>query len=130
MPTQATGEEKQPTATTAEHPTPEEQLRTEAKPKETLQRRFAFSRLWCELSAPWWSGTQRLAAWSIDTAERMASRMLELQEQAAGWAKGTSWVPLLESQHTFLREGVEGWATLARTLWQIKKEEDTGRAST
>ena len=68
-------------------------------------------------------GVKKVAAWYIETSEKLANQALELQERAAGWAKDTPFAPLFEAQQSLARQFVERSATAARTLWQIQPTE-------
>lgn len=86
------------------------------------ENRFPSFKLFSELSAPWCSGAKKMAAWYIDTGEKLAESALGFQEKATSWAKDTPWAPLFETQNALARQFVEGSASLARSLWQIEKE--------
>ena len=123
---------------TEERPTPTEQSMTEEETmageftEQTTRlteqvreqaSRFPFFQPFAELNAAWWSGAKQLAAWHIDTSERMARGALEFQEQTTGWAKDTPWAPLFESQRILVRRWVEGSADMARRFWQLEEKE-------
>ncbi|HZP45855.1 MAG TPA: hypothetical protein VFB15_09405 [Candidatus Binataceae bacterium] len=65
-------------------------------------------------------GVKKAAAWYIDTAEKLATQAIELQEKATGWAKETPLAPLFEAQHSMARKVLERSTAAARNLWQIE----------
>ena len=65
-------------------------------------------------------GAKKAAAWYIETSEKLATQLLELQAKATDWAKETPLAPLFEAQHTLARKFVERSVTAARTLWQLE----------
>jgi hypothetical protein len=67
-------------------------------------------------------GVKKIAAWYIETAEKMATQALELQEKATSWAKDTPLAPMFEAQVSIARKFVEGSFSTARSLWQIQPE--------
>jgi hypothetical protein len=67
-------------------------------------------------------GVKKMAAWYIETAEKIATQALELQEKATSWAKDTPLAPIFEAQVSIARKFVEGSFSTARSLWQIQPE--------
>jgi hypothetical protein len=65
-------------------------------------------------------GMRKAAAWYIETAEKLATQALELQEKATGWAKETPLAPLFEAQQSMARKVVERSTAAVRNLWQIE----------
>jgi hypothetical protein len=65
---------------------------------------------------------KKAAAWYIDTSEKFATQMIELQEKATGWAKETPFAPLFEAQNSVARKLVERSVSAARNLWQLNAE--------
>jgi hypothetical protein len=67
-------------------------------------------------------GVKKIAAWYIETGEKLANQALELQEKATAWAKDTPFAPIFEAQVAITRKLVEGSYSTARSLWQINPE--------
>jgi hypothetical protein len=65
-------------------------------------------------------GVKKAAAWYIETSEKLANQVIDLQEKATGWAKETPFAPLFEAQNSFARKVVERSASAARNLWRIQ----------
>jgi phage shock protein A len=65
-------------------------------------------------------GVKKAAAWYIETSEKLANQVIELQEKATGWAKETPLAPLFEAQNSLARKFVERSASTARNLWRIQ----------
>lgn len=65
-------------------------------------------------------GVKKAAAWYIETSEKLANQVIELQEKATGWAKETPLAPLFEAQNSLARKFVERSASAARNLWRIQ----------
>jgi hypothetical protein len=63
---------------------------------------------------------QKLAAWYIDTNERLAKEALTLQEQATSWAKETPFNPIFEAQRSLATQVIEGSASFARSLFRLE----------
>ncbi len=88
--------------------------------KENMQKSFAaFPKLEEVFSA---QGIKRLAAQYIDTNEKLAYDLLDLQAKATAWAKDTPFAPVFEAQNEFGRRFVERSVNAARNLWQLDKE--------
>jgi hypothetical protein len=68
-------------------------------------------------------GAKKAAAWYIETSEKLATQMIELQEKATSWAKETPLAPLFEAQSSIARKLVERSAAAARNLWQLETAE-------
>ena len=64
-------------------------------------------------------GAKKVAAWYIETSEKFATQLIELQDKATSWAKETPLAPLFEAQNSMARKLVEHSATAARNLWQV-----------
>jgi len=64
--------------------------------------------------------TKKFAAWYVETAERIANEMLDIQATATGWAKDTPLAPIFEGQNDFGREFVKRSAEAARKALQIE----------
>jgi len=62
---------------------------------------------------------RKVAAWYIDTSERVANRALDLQARATGWAKETPFEPIFDAQHELGRKFVKRSAHAARSLWRL-----------
>jgi hypothetical protein len=62
---------------------------------------------------------KKVAAWYIDTNEKLAKNALEFQAAATQWAKDTPLEPIFEAQNEFGRKLVERSADAARTLWRL-----------
>jgi hypothetical protein len=67
-------------------------------------------------------GAKKAAAWYIETSEKLATQIIELQEKATSWAKETPLAPLFEAQSSIARKLVERSAAAARNLWQLSAE--------
>lgn len=65
-------------------------------------------------------GVKKAAAWYIETAEKLATQAIELQEKATGWAKETPLAPIFDAQHSMARKMLERSTAAARNLWQIE----------
>jgi phage shock protein A len=65
-------------------------------------------------------GVKKAAAWYIETSEKLANQVIDLQEKATGWAKETPLAALFEAQNSFARKVVERSASAARNLWRIQ----------
>ena len=64
-------------------------------------------------------GAKKIAAWYIDTNEKIANQMLDFQASATAWAKETPLAPIFEAQHEFGKKMVERSADAARSLWRL-----------
>jgi hypothetical protein len=64
---------------------------------------------------------KKVAAWYIETSEKIANQVIDFQERATGWAKDTPFAPLFEAQNSFARKLVERSANAARSMWQIEQ---------
>lgn len=67
-------------------------------------------------------GVKKVAAWYIETSEKLATQLIEMQEKATSWAKETPLAPLFEAQHSIARKMVERSTSAARNLWQLNAE--------
>ena len=65
-------------------------------------------------------GIKKVAAWYIDTSEKVANGMLDYQASATEWAKSTALAPIFEAQHDLGSKFVKRSAEVARKLWQIE----------
>ncbi len=68
-------------------------------------------------------GAKKAAAWYIETSEKLATQMIELQEKATSWAKETPLAALFEAQSSIARKLVERSAAAARNMWQLEAAE-------
>ena len=64
---------------------------------------------------------RNLAAFYVDTFERLTAQTLDLQAKAIEWAKDTPFAPLLEVQNSAGREFVKLSASTARKLWRLEE---------
>jgi hypothetical protein len=64
-------------------------------------------------------GAKKIAAWYIDTNEKIANQVLDFQASATAWAKETPLAPIFEAQNEFGRKMVERSADAARSLWRL-----------
>jgi hypothetical protein len=64
-------------------------------------------------------GAKKIAAWYIDTNEKIANQVLDFQASATAWAKETPLAPIFEAQHEFGKKMVERSADAARSLWRL-----------
>jgi hypothetical protein len=65
-------------------------------------------------------GIKKVAAWYIDTSEKVANGVLDYQATATEWAKSTALAPIFEAQHDLGTKLVKRSAEVARKLWQIE----------
>ena len=65
-------------------------------------------------------GIKKMAAWYIDTSEKVANGVLDYQASATEWAKSTALAPIFEAQHDLGTKFVKRSAEVARKLWQIE----------
>lgn len=65
-------------------------------------------------------GLKKVAAWYIDTSEKVANGVLDYQASATEWAKSTALAPIFEAQHDLGTKFVKRSAEVARKLWQIE----------
>lgn len=65
-------------------------------------------------------GIKKVAAWYIDTSEKVANGVLDYQASATEWAKSTALAPIFEAQHDLGSKFVKRSAEVARKLWQIE----------
>ena len=65
-------------------------------------------------------GAKKAAASYIETSEKLANQVIELQEKSLSWAKETPLAPLFEAQISIAKKLVERSAAAARNLWQIE----------
>jgi hypothetical protein len=65
-------------------------------------------------------GIKKVAAWYIDTSEKVANGVLDYQASATEWAKSTALAPIFEAQHDLGTRFVKRSAEVARKLWQIE----------
>ena len=68
-------------------------------------------------------GAKKFAGWYIDTNERIAKGVIDIQASLTGWAKDTPLAPIFEAQQEFGRRVVERSADAARQLWRIKESD-------
>jgi hypothetical protein len=65
-------------------------------------------------------GIKKVAAWYIDTSEKVANGVLDYQASSTEWAKSTALAPIFEAQHDLGTRFVKRSAEVARKLWQIE----------
>ncbi len=65
-------------------------------------------------------GLKKVAAWYIDTNEKVANGILDYQASATEWAKSTALAPIFEAQHDLGSKFVKRSAEVARKLLQIE----------
>ena len=65
-------------------------------------------------------GLKKVAAWYIDTSEKVANGVLDYQASASEWAKSTALAPIFEAQHDLGTKMVKRSAEVARKLWNIE----------
>ena len=65
-------------------------------------------------------GLKKVAAWYIDTNEKVANRVLDYQASATEWAKSTALAPIFEAQHDLGTKFVKRSADVARKVLQIE----------
>ena len=66
------------------------------------------------------NGLKKVAAWYIDTSEKVANGVLDYQASASEWAKSTALAPIFEAQHDLGTKFVKRSAEVARKLLQIE----------
>jgi hypothetical protein len=64
-------------------------------------------------------GAKKVAAWYIDTSEKLANGVLDFQASTTEWAKETPLAPIIEAQQELGRKFVKRSAEVARTVWQL-----------
>ncbi len=72
-----------------------------------------------ELGASWCGNPKKIAAWYIDTSEKLAREALSFQEKSASWANDTPLAAVFEAQKTIARQLVENSVSFVRKLWRI-----------
>lgn len=65
-------------------------------------------------------GAKKLAAWYIDTSEKVANQAIDFQASATKWAKETPLAPIFEAQIEYGKKFVERSANAARSLWRLE----------
>jgi hypothetical protein len=65
-------------------------------------------------------GAKKVAAWYIDTSEKVANRAIDFQESATKWAKETPLAPIFDAQIEYGKKFVERSANAARSLWRLE----------
>jgi hypothetical protein len=64
-------------------------------------------------------GAKKLATLYIESSERLAKQVLDIQAKATEWAKDTPLAAVFEAQNSMGRKLVELSAGTARRLWRI-----------
>jgi hypothetical protein len=74
-----------------------------------------------EITAAFFSteGAKKIAAFSIETSERLANSALDFQAKVNEWAKETPFGALFDAQNSIGRKFVELSADAARRLWKV-----------
>jgi hypothetical protein len=62
---------------------------------------------------------KKIAAWYVDTGEKIANRALDFQATANEWVKETPLGPVFEAQNELGRKFVRSSAGVARKVWQL-----------
>jgi hypothetical protein len=65
-------------------------------------------------------GAKKVAAWYIDTSEKVANQAIDFQASATKWAKETPLAPIFEAQIKYGKKFVERSANAARSLWRLE----------
>src|SRR5271166_3681862 len=65
-------------------------------------------------------GVKKVAAWYIDTSEKVAKQAIDFQESATKWAKETPLAPIFDAQIEYGKKFVERSANAARSLWRLE----------
>ena len=65
-------------------------------------------------------GAKKVAAWYIDTSEKVAKQAIDFQASATKWAKETPLAPIFEAQVEYGKKFVERSASAARSLWRLE----------
>jgi hypothetical protein len=65
-------------------------------------------------------GAKKVAAWYIDTSEKVANQAIDFQASATKWAKETPLAPIFEAQIKYGKKFVERSANVARSLWRLE----------
>ena len=81
-----------------------------------------------EPSTSWQKNAKLIAAWYIDTGEKLAKDGLSLGEKVAASMKDTPIAKILEARNALALRLVEDSAKAARSLWQIDKENSLKKA--
>lgn len=63
---------------------------------------------------------KKIAAWYIDTSEKVANRAIDFQESATKWAKDTPLAPIFDAQIEFGKKLVKRSADAARSIWRLE----------
>ena len=66
-------------------------------------------------------GAKKVAAWYIDTNEKIAKDVIDFQATATSWAKETPLAPIFAAQQEFGRKLVERSAETARSLFRLSE---------
>jgi hypothetical protein len=64
---------------------------------------------------------KKAAEWYIETSEKLAHQLIDLQEKANSWAKSTPFGPLFEAQASIARKLTERSASAARNLCKVAR---------
>jgi hypothetical protein len=81
-----------------------------------------------ELSTSWQKNAKLIAAWYIDTGEKLAKDGLSLREKLATSMKDTPLAKIVEARNALALRLVEDSANVARSFWQIDKENNLKKA--
>jgi hypothetical protein len=65
-------------------------------------------------------GAKKVAAWYIDTSEKVAKQAIDFQASATKWAKETPLAPIFDAQLEYGKKFVERSASAARSLWRLE----------
>ena len=65
-------------------------------------------------------GAKKVAAWYIDTSEKVANQVINFQASATKWAKETPLAPIFAAQIEYGKKFVERSANAARSLWRLE----------
>ena len=65
-------------------------------------------------------GAKKVAAWYIDTSEKVANQAIDFEASATKWAKQTPLAPIFEAQMKYGKKFVERSANAARSLWRLE----------
>jgi len=63
---------------------------------------------------------KKVAAWYIDTSEKVANQAIDFQASATKWAKETPLAPIFDAQIEYGKKLVERSANAARSLWRLE----------
>lgn len=88
-----------------------------------MAERETSSGLFTDLANSMIGNIREIAARTIDANVNFAKQILDFQAQTTNWAKNTPMGPMFQSQRALGEELIELFASAARALWRIRREE-------